>query len=280
MDFYFHALASTKLECPSPIKYDTFTSFPDDGSKNTHFPSSLTNKPMKTIPCAISKFSCGALCLLAAALHSASAATLSSYTFNNDGSPLTATTTASGIVAGPVTLPGDFENSTSTDMVFFRSSLSADNLADAITGADYLQVTISAQSGQTWSLESFVFDHMSSNDQSPYTSNFSVFASFDGFTTAPIAANALATSTGTASTSGSDPVLVNDNFSVSLTAPAFQNLDSSTTVTFRIYGFDDGNSSGAINRIDNIFINGVIPEPSSLLLVSGSCLIAAFRRRR
>jgi hypothetical protein len=224
------------------------------------------------------------LCVLALVGTPASGAILVSYGFN--AGTLAPSSPDSNVVVSNVTLPGDFDVSNSTNMVFFRSNAASSTLAGAIAGgidtasADYVQFSIRAASGQFLNLESLTFDHLISNDTSPFTSNFAVFASLDNFATAPTAGTELGTSTATASTSsGAAAVLFNDDFTVALNSPTFQNLDSSTTVTFRIYGFDDLDVNGTINRLDNIVINGTIPEPS----VAALGALAAFgllRRRR
>ena len=215
---------------------------------------------------------------------SASAAALVSYSFHDGLDP---TASDPNVVVNSVTLPGGFDVSTSTDMVFFQSNLSSSDLAGALSGgsdatADYLTFTIRAAAGQTLSLTSLTFDHFISNANANFTSNLSVFASLNDFATAPTAGSELATSTASTgdTISGSDPVVYNDDFTVSLSDPAFQNLTSATTVTFRIYGFDNLDISGNINRLDNLVVNGtVIPEPATVLL-SAIGALGLLRRKR
>jgi len=66
--------------------------------------------------------------------------------------------------------------------------------------------------------------------------------------------------------------------SYDLSDPLYQNI--TTSVTFRIYGFDNASASGNNLRFDNVTLNGVVPEPSrSLLLFAGLGLLVGRRRR-
>lgn len=172
--------------------------------------------------------------------------------------------------------------SNNSDMVLFAASTTENTLPLSISSNDYLQVTIRAAAGQTLSLESLVFDHLISNQGASFTTSFAVFASLNGFATAPVDGGQLATATGSATiSSGTSISTLNDDFTVSLSNAMFQNLDSSTTVTFRIYGFDSSTRTDDYGRIDDLRINGsVIPEPSAAVLSALGLLALAARRRR
>jgi hypothetical protein len=70
--------------------------------------------------------------------------------------------------------------------------------------------------------------------------------------------------------------------SISLSSSEYQGLTG--TITFRIYAYDDSDSTGDMDRLDNVVLNGTlsaIPEPSSFALLAGMfglCLVALRRR--
>jgi hypothetical protein len=167
---------------------------------------------------------------------------------------------------------GDFDVSASSGTAFLRGSQSEATLSAAIANPDYLQFTLTPAAGQVINLTSLIFDHEASNSTTTgFTSNLSIFVSLNGFALPPTEGSELGTSTTSIPVSiGGDPTLRVDDVSYSLTSPAFQNLTSSSTVTFRVYGFDDATLQDQINRIDDIRVVGdvaAIPEPSTLALV-------------
>jgi hypothetical protein len=216
----------------------------------------------------------------------ARAAILVTYPFNAAPAASKDPTAVAGVVASQMSdAVGDFDVSTSSGTAFLRGTASENSLANAIMTPDYLQFTLTPAAGQVMSLTSFIFDHLASNDTTTaFTSNLSIFASLNGFATTPAAGDALGTSTVTVNASiGAGNTLLGNDVAFSLSAPAFQNLTSSSTVTFRIYGFDNATGSEQINRIDDIRIDGqltAVPEPSSMLLALSGFGLVAWRQLR
>lgn len=230
------------------------------------------------------------LAVLVLALSYCSAATsraaiLVNYEFSGS-TPKVPTNSDPGVVASLMSdAVGDFDVSTTSGVSFLRGNQSENSLENAIAAPDYLQFTLQPVAGQVLNLTSIIFDHEASNDTvNPFTSNLSIFASLNGFASPPLASEGLGTSTTpvAASIGGGTQLQVND-VTFSLMAPEFQNLTSTSTVTFRIYGFDNAADANQINRIDDVRVVGdvaAIPEPSSVLLVLGSAAGMFFLRRQ
>ena len=166
--------------------------------------------------------------------------------------------------------PGNFAVSNSSNTAFLQYSQAAGNLADAITGQDYLQVSITVPAGSTASFSSL--DLTFRTDTAGVNSSLALFVSTDGFATAPVAGDVVDT--------GTTNVVTASTKSFDLTGiPAYQDIDTPTTLTFRIYGYDDSNA-GAYTRVESFTINGVaVPEPAALLM-GLAALPLMLRRRR
>lgn len=72
-----------------------------------------------------------------------------------------------------------------------------------------------------------------------------------------------------------------ENQVVDLSGAAFQNLDATAGIDFRIYFANEAGSGASGVRLDTVSLNGaVIPEPSSLILIGVALLAAVGMRAR
>lgn len=164
--------------------------------------------------------------------------------------------------------PGNFSVSNSSGSAFLEYSQSNSTLAGAITDQDYIQFSVTVSGANLMSLSNLQFNHRA---EAGVTSNLAVFASLTGFASAPAATDVLGTGTTSSNT--------NTTSTIDLSSPLYQNL-SNTTVTFRIYGYDNGSNTLNYGRLDNITLNGIVPEPSSALLSLIPAPLLFARRRR
>ena len=221
--------------------------------------------------------------LTASMLAGADAAVLATYTIS--GGALAASGVDPIITATDITntgISGSFAVSSPSSTIFLRAdSTGANTLSNSITEGDYVQLTITPTGTNVVSLTSLSLDHLGSVNANvgSFSSSLSVFASIAG-SPAFTAGNELGTSTGSVpNNNGGTVVTLANDFSFNL-GGAFQNLTSANTVTFRIYGFDNGSSNDQVTRFNDVKINGqLIPEPSVALLGSLGAL-ALLRRRR
>ena len=167
--------------------------------------------------------------------------------------------------------PTDSGFSTSTsNHAFIRSKATGTDAAAAAADDDFFNFTVTANSGYQLNLTSLTFD-LGATSSSSFTSTLYVWSGV----TPPTAGNVIGS--GTASSAGGTPIFSSNNKSISLTAPAYQGLQ---TITFRLAFADSLNAGDAINRLDNVVLNGdvVVPEPASLGLLGLGALM--LRRRR
>lgn len=145
----------------------------------------------------------------------------------------------------------------------------------AVSNNNYFTFTLAADSGFHLDLTSLTFDvdYTGTGGNVSNSTTFFVRSSIDGFATTlgtPVEEVYLLTSL------GFTPVAID------LSDASFQNLTDA--VTFRIYMFDEANSSNRFARIDNVVLNGMvvesIPEPSAILLTgfAGAFLLAVRKR--
>lgn len=213
---------------------------------------------------------------------SASAATLARYEFN--GGVLTAATEdahtdAANVVWG-AGLPdaGARGFGAGNQSLYARSSIVNETLS--ATSTDYVGFTLSAVSGYELDLGSisftYGFSHGTAGGTPVQQATFSLRSSVDGF------ANDIASFTRSSVASNSDFVTSGP---ISLSAPAYQNLNS---ITFRLFLSDDGVSTTTHTlRLDDFDVQGLssvaaVPEPASFAALLAMCsgMLVASRRRR
>jgi hypothetical protein len=212
---------------------------------------------------------------------SASAAIVS-FDFN-DSSTTTAkfspTSVDSNVNSTDFTPFGGGDVSASTDQPFFRSSLTGGaDLAGAISAGDYFEFTITPKANVKVNFTSLTFVYGGTTDATGgLDASFAVLASPTGFG----AADDLGTFTNNIAANqtqfGTNDLPAN----VSLSGSAFQ--DVTGPVTFRIYVWDQQNSSNLINRLDNVVVNGTttaVPEPTAAVVLLVPAGFALARRRR
>lgn len=210
---------------------------------------------------------------LIAAANTVSAVVLAEYEFNDS---YAATTTETGVIASVVTAGSGASavfSGTSASGISGDKSLAVQNLTTgsesaAVSGNEYIEFTLSADTGYTLNLSNLTVDLQRSNSPGA-ASDWFVRSSLDSY----------ASTIGTNSSAipvFSDPFA---NFEIDLSGAAFQGLTSD--VTFRLYGYGGANTNSSL-RHDNLVINGsaVIPEPASAatLLVGAAAFVAIFAR--
>ncbi len=234
--------------------------------------------------------------LILGSVVQARADTLARYTFT--GSSLATSDSDGNSVASAITVNSNSTKGFSTGgqsagttaasapVYYFRTDGTA-----ATEGAadDYLQFTLTVGSGFTADLAKIGFDHgaTAGSDSDNIISNWQIRYSFDGFatTTATIGTSTVNVSPGANQSANYI------HYEIGLDGiSALQSIGANSTVTFRLYAFDNlsgTSSTSGVNRIDNIQVDGVVaasavPEPSACVLVAGltGLAVAGSRRRR
>lgn len=143
---------------------------------------------------------------------------------------------------------------------------STDNtLADAIADGDYAGFSVTFPAGQTWDLTSLTYQAARGGPSTPRT--IYALSSLGGFAAANVIETNAVTSTRATLSS----------YTVELTAPLYQDL-TDQTVEFRLYYSTPG--TGSSIEIDNVVLNGTVPEPGSLALLGVGALGLLRRRGR
>ena len=170
--------------------------------------------------------------------------------------------------------------STATDGNLFArvNGTSATGPADAITGNQYVSVTLTPNAGFQFNLTHLTLDLGYSLAAASVPAGVgvqlgaSVFSSVNGFT----ADQVLATRTFTAADTTSAPgAILYQNVIIDLTGAAYQGL--SGPIEFRIYLYDSTNTlTQPIHRIDNFTLNGaVVGPPGNSLSMKGIAVDAS-----
>jgi len=173
-------------------------------------------------------------------------------------------------------LSGGSAFSSNTEVAFARSTVTGSTQNGAITGDDYFSFTVDAVGG-TLDLVGLEIDlaPTDNGDAVPFDATIFVMSDVGGFTTSDPVLDSI-----TVGSSEQSTPYTYAPFSVDLSGAEFQGLSS---ITFRLYIFDDGNDAtnndDQIHRIDNVVLTAV-PEPGALALVGLSFAGLAMRRRR
>lgn len=223
--------------------------------------------------------------VLAAALSTANAALVASYTF--DGSPAGASSdsdansTAGNFGVGAGINGGTIRTSAFTAIsgTISASMLSNEisrNAADAITNNDYWTFTVTATSG-TLNLDQLVFRYGSSRTEITQASIF-IRSSIDNFASNIAFSDASTTLNYRAPEATAPGSWIPDAAVVPFSSlGSYQNLSN---ITFRIYGYDNaGHASAAGIRIENVQLT-TIPEPSVLFSAALLPILSMMRKRR
>lgn len=212
------------------------------------------------------------LLALAAIICSSSAwaAVITQYDFNYSPTAgrLTPSAVAGNATAANVSYSGIAGGVSSANNFFFQpSASSARTSTAAISSGDYLQFSVSANSGYTLDLSnlSFLYGGENGNSTNLYTVNFFVMSSVDNY--ASILGSTTPYTVPTGSLTTNTPYTYTLDLS---TNSSYQNLSS---VTFRIYSYIDNVTTYSTNmrpRVDTVALNGTIaavPEPGTATLV-------------
>lgn len=238
-------------------------------------------------------FTLGALAtalLVGAMSPVASAATIATYSFSGNPSTTTdsigaANLTASDLEWQPGLINGGVGGVSNTnDNLFFRSSATSGTKANAISGADFVSITLTPDAGFQLDLDTLDFNFgFDFNTQPNATMN--VFTQFVVGDTDPAA---IGTDIGAAS-SALGLVPRDTGASTAATTVDLSSIGPVTSsVTLRVYVFDDGNSNSSFVRFDEFVVAGEItatssepiPEPASFALMGIGGLLMLTRARR
>lgn len=154
---------------------------------------------------------------------------------------------------------------------FLTSETNGVDEAGAVGANDYLEFTLTPANGYQVNLATISLDFGANfNNQ---VRGFAIRSSLDEYTDTILNVTRAA----------GNGELTNAVFpySTSLSSATYQGITG--PVTFRIYGFDNANSSTIYLRFDNIRLDGtvtLVPEPSGVMLLGGGAVFAMLRRSR
>jgi hypothetical protein len=223
---------------------------------------------------------CSAGILCCAAVSKADV--ISGYNFGTDtgtDTSFAATTIDTGVVAGSITRGSGVTAGGAFNSDDFNydggAGFAAASLGAAQSGNDYFQFTVAASAGNALSLNAVTYwVFAQDNGSNPQNLSGSLQYSLDGFATQDgVQVQAFSGVTANDPPNGS-PVYGNEEQASLSGISALQNLPSSTTVTFRFYGYDaaaytaqglGGHKSGN----NDVELDGTAtPEPASLGLLA------------
>jgi len=207
---------------------------------------------------------------------SAHAAVLAHYDLDSGGTGLNPTSTVSSVTATAVS--NTFSGQTGLSQsgppnLFVRVQVTPNSEAAAVLAGTYFAFTVTPL--EAINLESLVLSTTTSASVAQaFTGTLFVRSSADNFQTT-LGSFEMASTTSTAASAYTA-------WTSDLSGAEYQNLDD--PITFRIYAYDDSDSSVATNtvhRIDYITLNGsVVPEPGRAILLLLAAGVLFVRRHR
>jgi hypothetical protein len=197
--------------------------------------------------------------------------------FKFDGGSAASSDADAGSTAGNFTTSNTAAgNTSSSGNAFLRSVFTGSTAADAASDTDFFTFTIAGNGGQLLNLSSLVLDLGASVNT---TTGGTVPFDNTVFVSSGATQIGTANSTTVSNTNGT-PGFPTTAASFDLSGAEFQGL---STITFKFAFADSADQDAAINRLDNVVLNGTtalaVPEPSMLALAPLT-LATMMRRRR
>lgn len=204
-------------------------------------------------------------------------------TLSSPSYSLSATLDDSNIASASLSISSSVNPSTTDNRFGFKVSTPStqSTLAGAISNEHYLQFTLTAAEGYTFTVTSLEFIGGTTGDGAD---DVALLSNVDGFTDT----SAIASVTGRAGDAdGLDTDSSGFGSSITLSGMQYQNL---STITFRLYGWNTSsgsgdtflrNLSGADLEVFGTTAVSAVPEPSTYAALAGLAILgfAAYRRR-